>query len=172
MNSVCTLVGVPRADATIRKFLVKDVSFYIPIKFEEFDMEQTYLKIEDKDLDGFVFVRRRGQNGVNSYTHSVKRRTGKKVSSIIEKQISGREYSVFLRKMDPEKNIIRKKIKTFIWKNQMFELIEFPDLKITILQTEAENIDSSPILPPFVPLEKEITSDRNYHTYVLSQKKK
>lgn len=135
-------------------------------------MEQTYLKIEDKDLDGFVFVRRRGQNGVNTYTHSVKRRTGKKASSVIEKQISGREYSVFLRKSDPEKNVIRKKIKTFIWKNQMFELIELPDLGMTILQTEAESETSSPILPPFVPVEKEITSDRAYHTYVLATPKK
>jgi hypothetical protein len=172
VNSVCTLVGAPRADSRVRKFLIpSSQQFYIPIKFEEFDMEQTYLKIEDETLDGFVFVRRRGQNGVNTYTHSVKRRTGSRNSSVVERQISGREYSVFLTKADPGRSIIRKKIKTFIWKNQMFELIDFPELKVTILQTEQEAENVTAILPPFIPTEREITEDRNYHTYVLATPK-
>jgi hypothetical protein len=33
----------------------------IPVHFEEFETEQIYLKNEDKTLDGFAFVRRRGK---------------------------------------------------------------------------------------------------------------
>jgi hypothetical protein len=68
VDSVCNLVGAPRPDATLRKFLVKSVPQHIPVKYQEFDMEQTYLVNEDKGLDGFIFVRRRGQNGVNTYS--------------------------------------------------------------------------------------------------------
>lgn len=56
-----TLVGVPRSNGCVRKFLVKSVN--IPensdIKFEEFQTEQTYLvrDKQDTDLKGFVFIR-------------------------------------------------------------------------------------------------------------------
>ena len=170
VESVCSLVGAPRADASLRKFLVKEQPKYVPVKFQEFDMEQTYLKNEDPDIDGFIFVRRRGQNGVNTYTHSVKRRMGDHRSAIVEKQISGKEYSTFLLRKDENQKVVRKKIKSFIWKNQIFELIHFVDFGVITLQTQAEDTTQKVELPPFIQTEKEITETKAYHTYVMAKK--
>ncbi len=52
-------MGVPQPDEIVRRFLIKKIND-LPVKFEEFETEQIYIKSEDKNLDGFAFVRRRG----------------------------------------------------------------------------------------------------------------
>lgn len=67
-------------------------------KYEQFEVEQTYLlKPKDgDDPDGFTFIRRRGQNGSYHYTYSMLRDVPgdvqKNQKTILERQISGREY--------------------------------------------------------------------------------
>jgi hypothetical protein len=39
--------------------LIKKIT-NIPVHYEEFETEQVYIKSDDKTLDGFAFVRRRG----------------------------------------------------------------------------------------------------------------
>jgi hypothetical protein len=94
-----------------------------------------------------------------------------KRSAIVEKQISGKDYSTFLLKKDPKQKVVRKKIKSFIWKNQMFELIHFVDFGVVTLQTQAENTNQKIELPPFIQVTpEEITEKKQYHTYMMAKK--
>jgi hypothetical protein len=93
-----------------------------------------------------------------------------KRSAIVEKQISGKDYSTFLLKKDSKQKVVRKKIKSFIWKNQMFELIHFVDFDVVTLQTQAENTNQKIELPPFIQTSGEITEKKQYHTYMMAKK--
>lgn len=78
---ICQIVGVPRPISSERKFIVSqsvDVTNEVQdrlglLKFEQFSVEQTYLLKSQSHGSGYNYIRRRGQNGVYTYTHSMVR---------------------------------------------------------------------------------------------------
>ena len=105
VRDVCQFIGAPKPVNYKRKFLIQDTNVVIPsdVKLEQFEVEQTYLvkpKIGDlSSSTGFIFVRRRGQNGSYHYSYSMLRdEPGDSHEKIVlERQISGREYVALLK---------------------------------------------------------------------------
>jgi CYTH domain-containing protein len=137
------------------------------VRFEEFDIEQTYLIGQD----GWeARVRRRGQHGAYTYTHTLKRpiAAGQRVE--VQRQITGREYLALLAQADPTRRPIRKRRRVFLWANQYFEWDIFVDPRpgLEILEVEVDSLSSPIELPPFLPVEREVTGDMRYANHRIA----
>lgn len=173
-DAVSSLVGLPKAnDLNKQKFIVLKKPETLPtdVNFEEFDSEQTYLDIKDPGMEGYTFVRRRGQNGNNSYTFSSRRTAKDGKFAIIERQISGSEYKTLLKLSDRDKEVVRKKTRCFTFNNGYFELIEFihPNSGLMILQTEGDEGQKVNI-PPFLGPIQDVSSDPSFQSYHIASK--
>ena len=155
-----------------RKFLLLQSPETIPVKYESFEQKQTYLDLskldENEDLGGFAFVRRRGQNGVNSYTFS-RRRVKDGKSAVIERQISGKEYKQLLDFAEHGRVTIEKNVRCFIYKNQYFQIVEFkePKKNLWVLTTNS-NGQSDIQIPPWINVCQEVTKDENFQSYYIA----
>jgi CYTH domain-containing protein len=167
--AVCRVVGVPEPREIERKFLLRSspVAGKVPIVFEEVEIEQTYLVSRD-GWEGRV--RRRGQHGSYTYTHTLKRPfvAGQRVK--IERQITGREYIALLAEADPACHPIKKRRRVFLWANQYFEWDIFLDPKsgLELLEVEVDALDGPLELPPFLPIEREVTCNAQYANHSIA----
>jgi len=77
----------------------------LPIKFETFEVEQTYLRPKEVTERGYTYLRRRGQNGIYTYTLSTVRSPSNDDSDVVilERSVSGREYIALMRQADPDR---------------------------------------------------------------------
>jgi CYTH domain-containing protein len=161
--AVCQVVGVPEPQEIERKFLLRDQPAHaeVPVRFEEFDIEQTYL-VGPSGWE--ARVRRRGQQGSYTYTHTLKRpiAAGQRVE--VQRQVTGREYLALLAQADPARQPIRKRRRVFLWANQYFEwdIFEDPRPGLEILEVEVDSLGSPIELPPFLAVEREVTGDEQY----------
>jgi len=177
---ICQIVGAPRPTTIERKFIVSDeiapdIAEKIGIRFETFYVEQTYLQKGTQSLPGYNYLRRRGQNGMYTYTHSILRHPsmehGEDTSSaILERAISGREYVALLKATDPKRSVIVKKVQCFLWNNIYYELQTYvkPYIGLTILKTEVET-GKSFTYPWFLNVKGEITGLPQFSSYYLSE---
>jgi hypothetical protein len=96
LTQVCQVIGAPKPVNFKRKFLIKnvdDIHLQIPVKAEQFEVEQTYLVHTKGEPKGFTFIRRRGQNGSYHYSYSsVRDAPDSDEKIVVERQMSGREY--------------------------------------------------------------------------------
>jgi CYTH domain-containing protein/predicted ATPase len=167
--AVCQVVGVPEPQEIERKFLLRDSSAQgeVPVRFEEFDIEQTYLI----DQTGWqARVRRRGQHGSYTYTHTLKRPTGVGQRVEIERQITGREYIALLVQTDPARHTIKKRRRVFLWANQYFEwdIFVHPRPGLELLELEVDSLNSPLALPPFLRVAREVTGDNQYANHTIA----
>jgi CYTH domain-containing protein len=166
--AVCQVAGVPEPHEIERRFLLRGgPGREVPVRFEEFDIEQTYLL----GRDGWeARVRRRGQHGSSAYTHTVKRPVAAGHRVVMERQITGREYIAFLSQADPARRTLKKRRRVFLWANQYFEWDIFLDPRpgLEVLEVEVDTLDGPVELPPFLPVEREITRDEQLTNYALA----
>jgi len=181
---ICQIVGAPRPAATERKFLVSgemlpDLCDKLGIKLETFYVEQIYLQKNDPDLPGYNYLRRRGQNGTYTYTHSIVRHPAytnntsveeETSNAILERSVSGREYVTLLKTADSTKATVIKKVQCFLWNSVYFELQTYvkPDIGLTILKTELEPGKTFSI-PWFLQIKGEITGVKEFSSYCISE---
>lgn len=159
--SICNVVGVPEPIERERKFLVKSLDLSnLSLKRECVDIEQTYLL----SSSGTARVRKRGQHGSFTYTHTVKYKLGPGKSIEKEKGISERAYTELLRQADPNKQTIKKQRTCFLWNHQYFELDYFisPKNGLWLLEAELESDGDQVELPPFIEIEREVTNEPAY----------
>ncbi len=164
-REICAALGVPVPLEIERKFLIAQwfrISD-IPIAREEILIEQAYLPSPEGEA---LRIRKRSQNGSAVYYHTHKKRlpteagdNGAFQSVEVERHISEEEYQELFARRDPNLLVIRKKRHCFIWENQYFELDVFiePDPLLQILEVELTEAQSAVVLPPFIPIEKELT---------------
>jgi len=141
-------------------------------------MEQIYLQITNPNLRGYNYIRRRGQNGNYTYTHSMLRRADlpdghqhqQDDVAILERAVSGREYVALLKGADPNRTAVLKKVQCFLWNNVYYELQTFakPEIGLTILRTEIE-IGKEIDFPWFLQIKGEITGVSEFSSYYISQ---
>lgn len=166
--AICNVVGVPEPVERERKFLVDHFQGFGDFKHEDIDIEQTYLLSDS----GVARVRKRGQHGSFTYTHTVKHflSAGKNVE--LERMISSREYLTLLESSDPDRNRVIKKRSCFLWENQYFELDTFVDpwFGLCLLEAEIEEDDAEVKLPPFIKVIREVTMEREYSNAELARK--
>lgn len=165
--AICNVVGVPEPIERERKFLVNGTDVSIPVRHEVVNIAQIYLKSEYENSR----IRKRGQNGVFTYTHTIKKQLapGKNIEK--ERMISDKNFLYLLESRDIKRHIIKKTRTCFIWKNKYYELDQFinPFPGLHVLEAELESDDETLDLPPFLNIEKEVTDDLNYSNYNLAK---
>jgi CYTH domain-containing protein/predicted ATPase len=161
LAAVCGVVGIPEPRERERKFLLRRMPTLdtIPVPFEVVDIEQYYLCAEDKST---ARVRRRGQRGSYTYTHTIKHKIRKGEHAEFERPISSREFIRMLEKRDPECEPVIKRRYCFLWDNYYYELDEFISPRAGLVLLEIEDGDDIITLPPFLDIECEVTGVKGY----------
>lgn len=166
ISAICDVVGIPEPIETERKFLVTKIGDFGDIKKEIINIEQTYLKSND----GIERVRKRGQDGSFSYTHTIKYNlsAGKNIEK--ERLITAHEYLNLLKRANPEKLPIIKTRTCFLYDHHYFELDYFisPPKDLIMLEIEVEeNVEVK--LPSFLTIEREVTKESKYSNAELAK---
>jgi len=176
-DAICQIIGAPRPAKGVRKFILnddlpKEMVEKLPIKFETFEVEQTYLQPSSEDVKGYNYLRRRIHNGMYTYTHSVfYRKEGDDQQVIIERSISGRDYVGLMKQSDPKRTTVRKKVLCFLWNNHYFQIHTYlnPDIKLTVLHIESEDPDKSIDFPWFINVKGEVTNISEFSSYYIAE---
>lgn len=143
-------------------------------QFQDFIVVHDYLVTPNHHMQ--ARIRRRGQNGNWTYTHTTRRPEINKESPELRMQISAREYQLLLVQKDVNHYTIYKKRRCFLWKNQYFQMDIYEEpchprcRGLIILETYTTLLDKDLELPGFLEIIKEITKDGNYSMYKLSKK--
>jgi CYTH domain-containing protein len=87
--------------------------------------------------------------------------------------ISEREFKKLLLERDPDFNPITKERICFFWKDQFFEVDRFLGHHQGLYLMEAEQTQQSSeiVLPPFIKVKGNVTSDKKYGNYQLAKAK-
>lgn len=191
VSIISQMIGAPRPSHSVRKFIIANsdpdsIMKKLPLHVETFEIEQTYLMRAQDDDDatsGYNYLRRRGQQGIYTYTLSAIRQPGSEFIKsthrsdvdaeqiVLERALSGREYVSLLQQRDTSRIVVKKKVHSFVWNNVYYELQTFqePDLGLSILNCELEP-QLSPELPEFLDVQQEVTGSEAFSSYFLSKR--
>ncbi|XP_064620280.1 TRPL translocation defect protein 14-like isoform X3 [Lineus longissimus] len=180
IGAVCQRLGIDVSDrlsidSKKRKFLVASLALneHFPEKYQDFIVVHDYLVTPSRRMQ--ARIRRRGQNGNWTYTHTIRRPEIKNQSVELKMQSSGRDYQILLAQRDDKHHTIYKKRRCFLWNNQYYQLdiYEKPCPKscdgLILLETYTTQSDRLDV-PPFLKISKEVTNDPNYSMFNLSMK--
>ncbi len=162
-QEICAVLGIPVPIEDERKFLCAPVDFAsLPVFAQKIDIDQAYLFSADPKAT--PRVRQRGQYGKYVYFHTVKKEivVGKNIE--YEKFITADQYRWSLDFILPNTRIVKKHRHCFVYENQYFELdcIPLGNHIVYLLEIELTDRAQKLVLPPFLNIEREVTSDRNY----------
>ena len=152
-----------------RKFLIRRPPLSELLSMgESSEIEQTYL-VPDKE-GVRARVRKRGRDGVYTYTHTEKSFITDLTRIEIERTIGRDEYEELLKKADPERQTIKKTRFVLPYEGQVFELDLFPFWeKQAYLEIELESEDQKIVFPPMLDIVREITYDARYTNSALAK---
>lgn len=164
-----------------RKFLVKFPSSWGSLS-EMFDdlidvkrICQTYLSSKGEEPAGRIRKTVQGLTGDTDivYHFNKKKPVDKGVHEETEREISKKEYEIYLKEADPSKVEINKTRFVFSYNDQVFELDVFkgPLSGLAILEIELKNKSDIVELPPFLKVIEEVTQNKKFSNYNLSSKK-
>ena len=165
MAEISSLLGIPEPVEMERKFLV-DIVGDIPDS-REMEMFQTYLLTRNGEESR---IRKRGENGHYAYFLTTKKFLSSNQRIEVERQITPSEYVNLKSSADPDKQMVHKLRRCFVWDNRYFELDTFlsPELPHCLLEIEDVAMDEVISFPPFLKVVKDITGDANYYNYNLA----
>ena len=152
-----------------RKFLIQYPDMAMLERCAEgTEITQTYLLSEAKGET--ARVRKRGADGVYTYTHTVKTRISDMRKVEMEREVSEEEYAALLKSADPARRTIFKQRWCLYYEGQMFEIDVFPFWSDRAIM-EIELIDESQtvIFPPEIEIIKEVTHDKRYTNASLAK---
>ena len=114
---------------------------------------------------------------VLEFTYTVTYRQYKNKQKVeTRRDISYREYEILKGHKDPNVDTITKTRRCFVWENQYFHLdyYQHPQPGLMLLEAYMPVSDSSNPegLPPFLTIDREVTSDDEFSMFNLSSKKK
>ena len=152
---------------TERKFLIKLPDDLTDIQSGEMNIIQIYLKRNDPDIQRRIRKITRG--GGTEYVYTEK----KKISDITREEnefsISSAEYETYYHERDTSLTPVEKTRHFIDYKNQHFELDEYPfSDKLATIELELEDESQQIELPPFIDVIKEVTGDPRYFNAALS----
>lgn len=157
-----------------RKFLVTaaptDAEW--PVPYRNTDIVQNYLKPRDPAVTS-ERVRRRDDPvaRTSEFTHTTKVRVSDGVHHEEERVVTEAEYKKLLRRAVRSMSRISKVRKVFTWDGQVFELDTFrvPEGGLRILEVELSSQDEEVRLPPFLTVEREVTTDPAYTNAAIAR---
>ncbi len=166
-----------------RKFLVKFPKSWSDLA-ELFDclidikrIEQLYCQPETKDEQAYRV--RKTVEGLTGdldtkYHFNHKKFIEKSVNKETEKEIDKKEYQKHLKNPADGKTMVYKTRFVFKYKDQIFELDVFKEkLKgLAILEIELEDKNQKIEFPPWLPIIKEVSGDKQWNNFELADKKR
>lgn len=107
------------------------------------------------------------------YDYNQKKFVEKGVNSETEFEISKEKYDDYLKKSHPDKVPLDKTRFVFKFDGQVFELDVFkgPLKGLAILEIELKNKNDEVRLPPFLSIIEEVSDDKRFNNFELSDKK-
>lgn len=168
LKEISNVLGLPQPIVEERKYIV-EVTGDTPEDGTHSEITQTYLKAEPGVE---TRLRRRGWMGNFVNVHTMKRRISPQEEIVTERQINNHLYETMMGLADPERQTIRKKRYSFIYKGQYFELDNYQDQLegLVILETKGITEHKSVKFPPFLRVVEDITGDARYYNYNLAKK--
>ncbi len=172
LAEICRVLGIPEPLEIERKFLVDpmfDISG-ITVPHAKIYITQHYL--EQTEENTIERVRKRVQYNSPIFIHTIKKTIKKGVNIEIERFISQSEYVEFLERQDRERFPVNKIRVCFLWKNQYFEM-DFicSPIQLNLLELEVMSIDDSISFPPFIPIIREVTGEKDYSNSIIATNK-
>lgn len=150
-----------------RKFLIRmpDTEFLLTAG-EMSHIVQTYLKTDE----GSARVRKRGREGNYTYTHTVKKRLSDLRRIEHEREISHDEYEKLLSFATSDMRVIYKDRYCVNYMGQLLEIDVFPFYPDrAFLEIELNDEAQQIIIPPWLEVIKEVTSDKRYTNAALAR---
>ncbi len=150
-----------------RKYLIRmpDLA-WLTANAEGTEITQTYLLARPGTTER---VRKRGRDGVFTYTHTTKTKLSDLRRIEDEEELTQEQYLRLLQRADPARNVIEKTRWCFRYEGQLFELDVFPFwADRAFLEIEIPD-ESQPVrLPPWLQLVREVSADPRYTNAALS----
>ncbi len=165
LNEISNVLGLPQPIEKEGKYIV-ELMGEIPDCIDS-EITQTYLVAEP---DCEVRVRRRTWNGKTVIVHNTKRLVSETEQIETERQIDNNLYRSFLQQVDPYRQTIQKKRKSFVWKGQSFELDTYisPYPGLQILESKGVVGVEDGKFPPFIKVIENITGNKRYYNYNMA----
>lgn len=141
-------------------------------QFQDFDVVHDYLVTPGHKMQ--ARLRKRGQNGCWSYTHTIRREELGSGTAEVKMHITSRDYQNLLAQRDERHHQIVKKRRCFLWNDQYFQMDIYTEPKnskckdLVLLETYTSRDTDSLQLPEFLNVMKEVTGDPEYSMYNLS----
>ncbi|KAK7485427.1 hypothetical protein BaRGS_00023375 [Batillaria attramentaria] len=126
ISAVCTRVGIDPGDRLApnsikRKFLVSSIADAEAFPhYQEFSVTHDYLVTPSRKMQ--ARLRKRGQEGNWSYTHTIRRPEINKQSVELKMPISDKDYEILLAQRDEKHFRVYKTRRCFLWNNRYYQL--------------------------------------------------
>ena len=175
LSTVLNFIGRPSLSDHVRKFLLvtpqggHDLRMPSEIHREFFQLDETFLLAQNKELVETNIVRKFGRNDAFVYQNEVRFiADGERIQK--KKQITAREYLEALEQRDPARKQVRKIRQCFIYERQYFMVDTFVTIegKPSILRIESNSNSESTAIPPFLRVLREITADGAYESKTMA----
>lgn len=148
----------------VSRFIAEDKN--IPVKHETYDVEHVYLISDDATQ---MRLRRRGQNGVNTYSLTTRYQDMHGQRLELKRELNTREYSSLRLQADRRRVIVKKTRHSFLYMNRYYELDEYIDPQHGLMLLESYmSTEEQFELPDFISIEKEVTGDPTYSMFFLA----
>ncbi|KAJ8312898.1 hypothetical protein KUTeg_010271 [Tegillarca granosa] len=180
ISAVCNRLGIDAGDrlsinSKKRKFLVKNLADLKNFPaYQQFIVVHDYLVTPSRKMQ--ARIRRRGQNGFWTFTHTIRRPEINKQSVELRMAITQRDYKILMAQKDDRHHSIFKKRFCFLWNNQYFHLDAYEEpcpnscKGLVLLETYTTLEGDALKLPDFLDIQKEVTEDPAYSMFNLSLK--
>lgn len=168
---ICSALGEPVPIEDERKFLIEYPDLELlskEVNVTCLSIVQTYLNSTDMAVERRI--RQRGIDNDFTYYYTKKQTIadGKRIE--YEKQISAKEYLKLSLEADTSLHQIIKQRYCFIYQNQYFELDTYPfSNTYAILEIELTGETREIVIPDFIKVIKDVTSDEYYKNYNLAK---
>lgn len=171
MQALARVLGIPVPLEDERKFLLyraPDLNQPEMAMTRPIEIEQHYLLSRAGEQRR---LRRRTDCGHSSYFMTIKRSAGRLGRSVETNHlIKPGEYLTLLGEADPRCVPVRKTRRCFVWRNQYFELDEFHyPRQLWQLELELTEENQAVELPPWLPIEREVTDDPAFYSANIAQ---
>jgi CYTH domain-containing protein len=169
-TAISQLLGIPAPSSVKERFIVRDVRYSALPAHQTIDIEQVFLRTKNRDEE--IRIRRRGQEDSCLYFLTRRRKTPFPVNE--EELIDEQQYLNLKKLIDPKTEALVKERVCFLWKDQHFELDRYRGRYegLFVLGVEpVEGEDASVHIPPFISVERNITTNPRYSEKSMAGKR-
>lgn len=152
-----------------RKFLIRRPDErWLAENTDRSEIVQTYLIRPEGG--GRARVRKRTQDGVTVYTHTVKQRVNDLRALEAEREIDAEEYARLLLKADPKRETLIKTRCCLPYHGQIFEIDLYPFWEDqAVMEIELTDETQTVDFPPEIKLIREVSSEREFSNASLAK---